>query len=69
MVTGYFEHHAVPWREDGHQVVADLPGGSTAEVDFDGAEPHHGHPHTHPPLSGGRPRLAGQSLRRSLYVL
>ncbi|WP_370424229.1 DUF6882 domain-containing protein (plasmid) [Streptomyces sp. QH1-20] len=35
VVTGYFEHHSVPWREDGHQILADLPGGTTAKIDFD----------------------------------
>ncbi|MEV5238349.1 DUF6882 domain-containing protein [Streptomyces cinnamoneus] len=37
VVTGYFEHHAVRWRGDDHQVVAELPGGTTAEIDFDAA--------------------------------
>ncbi|RLU82597.1 hypothetical protein CTZ27_29825 [Streptomyces griseocarneus] len=36
-VTGYFEHHSVPWRQDGHHIVADLPGNTTAEIDFDTA--------------------------------
>ncbi|MFD3452621.1 DUF6882 domain-containing protein [Streptomyces sp. NPDC058691] len=35
LVTGYFDHHGVPVRESGHQVVAALPGGDAAEVDFD----------------------------------
>ncbi|GGX63997.1 DUF6882 domain-containing protein [Streptomyces hiroshimensis] len=35
VVTGYFEHHGVPWRGDDHQVRAQLPGGTTAEIDFD----------------------------------
>ncbi|MEU7103940.1 DUF6882 domain-containing protein [Streptomyces stramineus] len=35
-VTGFFDHHGVAWQEDGEQVVARLPGGNTAEVDFDG---------------------------------
>ncbi|MFJ4982709.1 hypothetical protein ACIP9H_02785 [Streptomyces sp. NPDC088732] len=35
LVTGYFEHHGAPCRESEHQVVAGLPGGDAAEVDFD----------------------------------
>ncbi|KAB7835561.1 hypothetical protein [Streptomyces mobaraensis] len=34
-VTCYFEHYGVPWRENGHQIIADLPGNTTAEIDFD----------------------------------
>ncbi|AYV31677.1 DUF6882 domain-containing protein [Streptomyces goshikiensis] len=34
-VTGYFDHHGVPRREDGDRITAELPGGSAAEVDFD----------------------------------
>ncbi|MET9291007.1 DUF6882 domain-containing protein [Streptomyces sp. NPDC003077] len=35
VVTGYFEHHGVPWQGDARQVVAELPGGLRAEVEFD----------------------------------
>lgn len=37
VVTGYFEHHGVPWCENGHQVIAELPGNTTAKIDFDAA--------------------------------
>ncbi|MFF4531683.1 DUF6882 domain-containing protein [Streptomyces sp. NPDC001407] len=37
VVTGFFDHHAVPWRQDDDQVLADLPGGTTAEIGFDTA--------------------------------
>ncbi|MCX4545634.1 DUF6882 domain-containing protein [Streptomyces sp. NBC_01565] len=35
VVTGYFDHHGVPRREDGDRVTAELAGGSAAEIDFD----------------------------------
>lgn len=36
-VGGYFDHHGVPHRTEGDRIVAELPGGSTAEVAFDAA--------------------------------
>ncbi|KPH99507.1 hypothetical protein OV450_5220 [Actinobacteria bacterium OV450] len=36
-VTGYFEHHGTPVREDADRITADLPGGTPAEIDFDAA--------------------------------
>ncbi len=35
VVAGYFDHHGVPRRTEGDRIVADLPGGSTVDVDFD----------------------------------
>ncbi|MFJ3925252.1 DUF6882 domain-containing protein [Streptomyces sp. NPDC090022] len=35
VVTGYFDHHGLPQREDEHRVTAALPDGNAAEVDFD----------------------------------
>ncbi|MER7465414.1 DUF6882 domain-containing protein [Streptomyces sp. NPDC097981] len=35
VVTGYFDHHGVPVREDGDRITADLPDGRPAEIDFD----------------------------------
>ncbi|WP_326807969.1 hypothetical protein OHB04_20280 [Streptomyces sp. NBC_01775] len=35
VVGGYFDHHGVPQRVEGDRIVADLPGGNRAEVDFD----------------------------------
>ncbi|MFI6003312.1 DUF6882 domain-containing protein [Streptomyces sp. NPDC051366] len=37
VVSGYFDHHGVPRREDGDRITADLPDGSPAEIDFDSA--------------------------------
>ncbi|MFI9237480.1 DUF6882 domain-containing protein [Streptomyces sp. NPDC053079] len=37
VVTGYFEHHDVLWRGEDHRIVAELPGNTTAEIDFDTA--------------------------------
>ncbi|MFD0266398.1 DUF6882 domain-containing protein [Streptomyces sp. NPDC127106] len=37
VVTGYFDHHGVPRRDEGHRITADLPGGDAAEIDFDAA--------------------------------
>lgn len=34
-VAGYFDHHGVPHRVEADRIVADLPGGHTAEVAFD----------------------------------
>ncbi|WP_445269675.1 DUF6882 domain-containing protein [Streptomyces sp. DSM 41634] len=38
VVTGYLDYHGVPLREDGDRILADLPGGSVAEIEFDHAE-------------------------------
>ncbi|MGV4980858.1 DUF6882 domain-containing protein [Streptomyces sp. NRAIS4] len=37
VVTGYFDHHGLPRRDEAGRIVADLPGGSAVEVDFDAA--------------------------------
>ncbi|MEU0009108.1 DUF6882 domain-containing protein [Streptomyces sp. NPDC006314] len=37
VVGGYFDHHGLPQRAEGGRIVADLPDGSAAEVDFDAA--------------------------------
>ncbi|MEW2588306.1 hypothetical protein [Streptomyces virginiae] len=37
VVTGYLDHHGLPSREDGNLIRTDLPGGSTAEIEFDDA--------------------------------
>ncbi|MQY14221.1 hypothetical protein SRB5_43830 [Streptomyces sp. RB5] len=37
VVTGYFDHHGLAHRTDGRRLVADLPNGRRAEVDFDEA--------------------------------
>ncbi|MFD8578239.1 DUF6882 domain-containing protein [Streptomyces virginiae] len=37
VVTGYLDHHGLPSREDGNPIRTDLPGGSTAEIEFDDA--------------------------------
>ncbi|MFI8183962.1 hypothetical protein OG539_06910 [Actinacidiphila glaucinigra] len=37
VVTGYLDHHGIPRRESDRQVVAALPGGDAAEIDFDSA--------------------------------
>ncbi|MFG2356293.1 DUF6882 domain-containing protein [Streptomyces sp. NPDC048521] len=37
VVGGYFDHHGLPQRAEAGRIVADLPGGSAAEVDFDAA--------------------------------
>ncbi|WP_037670014.1 DUF6882 domain-containing protein [Streptomyces griseus] len=35
VVAGYFDHHAVPHHVEEDRIVAELPGGSAVEVDFD----------------------------------
>jgi hypothetical protein len=37
VVGGYFDHHGLPQRAEADRIVADLPGGSAVEVDFDAA--------------------------------
>ncbi|GGL93565.1 hypothetical protein GCM10010129_41780 [Streptomyces fumigatiscleroticus] len=37
VVTGYLDHHGLRRREDGHRIVAELPDGDSAEIDFDTA--------------------------------
>ncbi|MCC5474741.1 DUF6882 domain-containing protein [Streptomyces sp. NPDC059680] len=37
VVTGYFDHHGLPRRDEAGRIVADLPGGNAVEVDFDTA--------------------------------
>ncbi|AOR30118.1 hypothetical protein BFF78_02650 [Streptomyces fodineus] len=37
VVAGYFDHHGLPQRSEAGRIVADLPGGSAVEVDFDTA--------------------------------
>jgi hypothetical protein len=35
VVAGYFHHFQLPWRQEGDTIYADLPGGSSATVQFD----------------------------------
>ncbi|MER6566091.1 DUF6882 domain-containing protein [Streptomyces sp. NPDC001093] len=37
VVTGYFDYHGLPRRDEAGRIVADLPGGNAVEVDFDAA--------------------------------
>ncbi|MFF9580862.1 DUF6882 domain-containing protein [Streptomyces achromogenes] len=37
VVGGYFDHHGIPYRTEGDRIIAELPGGGTAEVTFDAA--------------------------------
>ncbi|MGW6508107.1 DUF6882 domain-containing protein [Streptomyces niveus] len=37
VVAGYFDHHGLPQRQEADRISADLPGGPTADVLFDGA--------------------------------
>jgi hypothetical protein len=36
VVAGYFHHFTIPWRQEGDTITAELPGGATASVQFDG---------------------------------
>ncbi|MEW2157910.1 DUF6882 domain-containing protein [Streptomyces sp. NPDC007189] len=35
VVAGYCDHHGLPWHSEPSRIVAELPDGSAAEVDFD----------------------------------
>ncbi|MFI2205374.1 DUF6882 domain-containing protein [Streptomyces sp. NPDC020192] len=37
VVAGYFDHHGLPRRTETDRIIATLPGGSEAEIDFDTA--------------------------------
>ncbi|MEU6314169.1 DUF6882 domain-containing protein [Streptomyces sp. NPDC047014] len=38
VVSGYLDHHGLPVREEGDRMLAQLPGGSTAEIEFDASD-------------------------------